>query len=248
MNMEYRLQAVGDSAVKIQAAGEVTEYMNAQIRSICNKLEQASISGVIEWVPAYNSVTIYYQPIDISFQRITKKLQEMLTNLSIRTTSSVRTVHVPVCYGEKYGPDLEYVAAYNRLTPDDVVAIHQKPAYLIYMIGFLPGFPYLGGLDKQIATPRRKEPRPSIVKGSVGIAQEQTGVYPVSSPGGWNIIGRSPLQLFNPYNKQAPFLFKNGDRIQFYAISENDYSYIFNLVEAGDFNVSIKEGASDDNN
>jgi len=134
-------------------------------------------------------------------------------------------VEIPVCYGGKFGPDLEIVAKHNQLTPDEVITIHSEGLYLIYMIGFAPGFPYLGGLSDKIATPRRESPRFKIPAGTVGIAGDQTGVYPIETPGGWQLIGRTPVKLFNPKHS-SPTLLKTGSYIRFIPIPPKEYEQL----------------------
>jgi inhibitor of KinA len=143
-------------------------------------------------------------------------------NLEETKESKQRFVEIPVCYGGEYGPDLEAVAEYHHLSTSEVVEIHSKEEYLVYMIGFAPGFPYLGGMSEEIATPRRHSPRLSIPEGSVGIAGMQTGVYPISTPGGWQLIGRTPLELFCP-NENPPTLLQSGDIVKFVPISLEEY-------------------------
>ena len=137
--------------------------------------------------------------------------------------NNAKVVEIPVCYGGEYGPDIEFVAKHNNLSVEEVIKLHTAPQYLVYMIGFCPGFPYLGGMDKRIATPRREVPRVKIPARSIGIAGEQTGGYPISTPGGWQIIGRTPIEMFNPKDEQNPSLLHSGDLVKFYAISEQEY-------------------------
>ncbi|PAV31073.1 hypothetical protein CIL05_04575 [Virgibacillus profundi] len=232
------MQAVGDSAVKVNFTGRVTPELNTAIQSFCHKLEQVLIDGVIEWVPAFDSVTIYYQPQKLVYKEITEKINDLFEMPAVQNERSSRTIQVPVLYGGLYAPDLERVAEYNGLNVNDVIRIHQEKEYLVYMLGFLPGFPYLGGLDKRIATPRLEEPRAKTFAGAVGIAHEQTGIYPVESPGGWNIIGKTPLELFD----QDKFLFRLGDHIQFYSVEENVFAQIKEQIRNDTFKMIITEG------
>ena len=158
-----------------------------------------------------------------AFQAAETILRNILPQVNFSGGAHLRTVRIPVCYGGELGPDLGEVAAFHRLSPQQVIDIHTGGEYLVYMIGFAPGFPYVGGMSNKIATPRRKMPRLAIPAGSVGIAGEQTGVYPLETPGGWQLIGRTPLSLFNPQAKSAPSLLQAGDRIEFYAISRQEY-------------------------
>lgn len=173
----------------------------------------------------------FYDPVKISYQHncdnlpydfVCSQLQQLLAELKDDKTITPRLVEIPVCYGGEFGPDLEYVAAFNGLTTEEVIHIHSSGDYLVYMIGFAPGFPYIGGMSEKIATPRRETPRLKIPSGSVGIAGKQTGVYPIETPGGWQLIGRTPLKLFRP-DEEPPSLLMAGDKIKFVPISYNDY-------------------------
>ncbi|SET08355.1 inhibitor of KinA [Oceanobacillus limi] len=230
----------GDKAVKIEFPGSVTADLNQEIQRFCRELEAAAINGVVEWVPAYKSVTIYYEPTKILYSELVNTINALPSHHSGEDQKiTSRLLHVPVLYGGNVGPDLERVASYNHLSPNEVIKLHQEANYLVYMIGFLPGFPYLGGLNKKIATPRLEEPRASTFAGAVGIAHEQTGIYPIESPGGWNIIGRTPITLFNPNDEQNPFQFEAGDQICFYSISEQEYQRIELLVKRGEYQLQI---------
>ncbi|MGP4105618.1 5-oxoprolinase subunit PxpB [Virgibacillus sp. L01] len=220
--MHFSLYTMGDSAVKVDFAGNVSPELNRKIQLFCRKLGHAATPGIVEWVPAFDSVTIYYQPHRLSYTEVCDKIYQISGMDSDRVERASRLVSVPVIYGGRYGPDLSRVADVNKLSKDEVIRIHGRQEYLVYMLGFLPGFPYLGGLDKRIATPRLEEPRAKTVAGSVGIAHEQTGIYPIESPGGWNIIGKTPLTLFDREREDA-FLFRAGDRVKFHQVSESEF-------------------------
>lgn len=226
--MNYSLQAIGDAAIKIEFSGEVLPELNSEVQLFCRKMTIASpLPGIIEWVPAFNSVTIYYEAYSLGYQECCKKIHQIQEMTVGKADFKPRIISIPVLYGGEYGPDLEHVAKVNRLTTDEVVSIHCEGEYSVYMLGFLPGFPYLGGLDKRIATPRLEEPRSRTHAGSVGIAHEQTGIYPLDSPGGWNIIGKTPVTLFDR-NREDVFLFRAGDRVTFYEVSEDEFTEIMN--------------------
>ncbi|EAM8910551.1 5-oxoprolinase subunit PxpB, partial [Salmonella enterica] len=180
------------------------------------------IPGVFEWLPSFASVTLFYDPLIIPYHEVCKVLIRHLNTMDEAAEDHHRTVIIPVCYGGELGPDLEYVATEHGLTPDEVIAIHTSGDYLVHMIGFAPGFPYLGGLSEKIATPRRPTPRLRVEAGTVGIGGKQTGVYPVSTPGGWQCIGRTPLALFRP-TEDPPSLLAAGDRVRFVSISLQEY-------------------------
>ncbi|MBT2216066.1 5-oxoprolinase subunit PxpB [Virgibacillus dakarensis] len=238
--MDFSIKPVGDHAVKIQFNEAVSPQLNRIIKMFCEELEYAAIDGIEEWVPAFDSVTIYYEPSRLVYKEIYKKLRHVVPDDGEDAIVNPRHVYVPVLYGGEHGPDLKRVAEYNRLTEKEVIVRHQQPDYFIYMLGFLPGFPYLGGMSETIATPRLPEPRKLINAGAVGIAHEQTGIYPVASPGGWNIIGQTPLKLFDPNNDDHAFLFRAGDVVHFYEITEYEFSEIKEQVADGTFNVKLK--------
>lgn len=235
--MSINTYPVGDSAIKVIFAGEISPELNASIQAYCRKLDGTSIAGVVEWVPAFNSVTVYYQPKQIRYHILKKKLCDLYDLPNIKDKIKTRIIQVPVLYGGKYGPDLQQVAEFNQLEKKEVIDIHQNQEYLVYMIGFLPGFPYLGGLDKRIATPRLEEPRREIFAGAVGIANEQTGIYPVESPGGWNIIGKTPLRLFD----RTEFLFQTGDYVKFHRVNKDKFLELESQIKNNRFKVSIVE-------
>jgi len=170
-------------------------------------------------------------------------LKGLLTNFSIKNSEKIEIVHIPVCYSEKFGIDISDVANLNNLTIEEVIKIHSEGKYLIYMIGFNPGFPYLGGMSDKIATPRLLEPRTKISAGSVGIAGSQTGIYPLDSPGGWRIIGRTPVRLFD-LRLEKPFLLKQSQYLKFEPILEDEYDDIVNKVEKNEYKVKISEVGS----
>ncbi|MDP0489033.1 MAG: 5-oxoprolinase subunit PxpB [Fusobacterium sp. JB020] len=213
----------GDSSLVIELGNEISPIINFKLKKITEFLDNANIKGIKDLLPTYRSIIVYYNPLIVSFEEI-KEIVEINCNFEHENTENIEKeiVEIPVVYGGEYGLDLENIAAHNNLTTEEVIKIHTSGEYLVYMLGFTPGFPYLGGMDKKIATPRLKEPRTKIPAGSVGIAGEQTGVYPIESPGGWQLLGRSPLDFFNP-NSEKPFLLKAGQYIKFVAITEEEY-------------------------
>ncbi len=229
--MEYSLHPLGDRAILIEFGREIGEETYNSVRQINSILESEQPEWLIELVPAYTTLTIFYSPESVfrAFQEnrlpyeiITLELRILLDRLQASSKNEQRRVEIPICYGGDFGPDLGYVAEYNHLTEQDVIETHSSGDYLIYMLGFAPGFPYIGGMSKEISAPRRKSPRQNIPPGTVGIAGEQTGIYPIETPGGWQLIGRTPLKLFNP-NDSTPTLLQAGDRIQFKPISYEEY-------------------------
>lgn len=216
-----RFLPCGDQAVTVEWGSTIDERINRQVHAFARKVEELFHPAITEVVPTYRSATVHYRPEVLSYEEL-KQLLLSLTQGSIEETEELPVVEIPVCYGGEYGPDLEEVAQHCSLTPEEVIARHTAPTYRIYMLGFTPGFPYLGGMDPSIAAPRRKEPRIHIPAGSVGIAGEQTGVYPIVSPGGWQLIGRTPLRLFDPQREQ-PILLSAGAGIRFVPIDEETF-------------------------
>ena len=215
--MEFK--PLGDSALLISFGEVIDEEINEKIHSLARAIERANFEWLVEVVPAYSSLAVIYDPTMAGFEEV-KLAVERLEISSERFEGKL--VEIPVVYGGKYGPDLEFVAQYNGLSVDDVIEIHSKQTYRVYFLGFLPGFAYLGGMDERIATPRLERPRLKVPAGSVGIAGKQTGIYPLESPGGWRLIGRTPLRLFNP-EKEPPTLLKPGDRVKFVPIGEEEF-------------------------
>lgn len=234
----------GDSAVSMEFGNVISEEINKKIRTLTTLIENRKISGINEVVPTYRSLMIHYNPLIIGYEELVIILKETEENINSIELPSPEIIEIPVLYGGKYGPDIENVAKYNNLTVEEVVKIHTSAQYLIYMLGFTPGFPYLGGMDKRIATPRLSSPRIKIPAGSVGIAGEQTGVYPVQSPGGWQLIGSTPVELFNP-KRDNPILLKSGNYIVFKSINEEEYMRIKEDVKniTFQYNITLKGGA-----
>ncbi len=212
----------GDDAVIITFGTAINEETNQAIRRFLFAIEKNGIKGMIEAIPSYTQLTIIYDQQECYYEEMLDQLYEIRRQLTSIEIPEAQTVKIPVVYGGEFGPDLATVAKYNGLSEEEVVTIHTSENYLIYMLGFTPGFPYLGGMDQKIATPRLETPREKIWAGSVGIAGNQTGIYPIESPGGWQIIGRTPLKLFDR-DRSPEILLKAGDYIAFYPISEKEY-------------------------
>ncbi len=181
--------------------------------------------GVVEIIPTYRSLLIVYDPGMTNPYILENFMSELEKRLQGESVPPSNVIEIPVCYGKSYGPDIEIVARTNKVTIDDVIKIHSESEYLIYMVGFTPGFPFLGGLSEKLFTPRLETPRLKVPKGSVGIANNQTGVYPIESPGGWQLIGKTPLNLFDP-NRSNPLLYQAGDKIKFKPITELKFEEI----------------------
>lgn len=220
---KFNIYQISETSVLIEFGNEINPETNKKIRILCEYLENNPFHGLVEYIPYFTSVSIIYDPLKINpFEKVREKLESILSSLDFSSEYEEHIVEIPVCYGNEYGPDIEYVAEVNNISVNEVIDIHSKGKYLVYMIGFAPGFPYLGGMSEKIATPRRKTPRTAVPKGSVGIAGMQTGVYPLETPGGWQIIGRTPIKLFDAESKEKTLL-KCGDIIKFYPISCEEY-------------------------
>jgi KipI family sensor histidine kinase inhibitor len=220
----------GDSAIIVKVGGDISVGTNRIVRQLLARTEMEKISGITDFIPSYNELMICYDPAIIGFRRLIEVIQTFESDVDSIVLPPFSSILVPVVYGGTYGPDLADVAAYNRLSEEDVIKIHSSATYLVYMLGFTPGFCYLGGIDERIAMPRKQSPRLKIPEGAVGIADRQTGIYPIESPGGWQLIGQTPLKLFD-INRKPEFLFTIGDNLRFEAISESEYNTIQSEIE-----------------
>lgn len=227
-----QIKITGDKSVAVLFGDAITEEINTSIRAFDEALTEEQIDGITETVPTYCSLTIHYDPERIRYRPLREKLEQMLSVHHKAQRMNPTVIEIPVLYGGEYGPDLEYVAKYNHMTPEEVIRIHSGGEYLIYMLGFTPGFSYMGGMDDSIATPRLKTPRVLIPAGSVGIAGKQTGIYPIDSPGGWQLIGRTPVRLYDA-ERDDPILLDAGLRVKFIPVDEAEYQRILTRVEAG---------------
>jgi len=227
---EVRYLPSGDCAICVEFGNEISPEINAKIRAFKIALEKENIDGIVETVPTYRSLLVVYRPEVILFKELTEKFDGIMGAMGNIQIPPPTVIEIPVLYGGEMGPDLENVAAHNNKTTDEVIKIHTSEEYLIYMLGFIAGFPYLGGMSKEIATPRLKSPRVKIEGGSVGIAGEQTGIYPVASPGGWQLIGRTPLKLYDA-EREKPVLLEAGQYIKFRSVTQEEYEKIEKQVE-----------------
>jgi KipI family sensor histidine kinase inhibitor len=209
---------MGDRALLVELGNVINPTVNQNVQKLFTCLDLQPSQGIIELVPSYRSLLVIYDPLTISMSDLKRKIIDLYEKMGQFPLPSPKSIQIPVVYGGEYGPDLEWVAAYHHLSKEDIISFHSQPIYRVYMIGFTPGYPYLGEVVDDIVTPRRKTPRTSVPKGSVGIAQKQTGIYTIDSPGGWQIIGWTPISLFEP-QRQPPSLLMMGDQVQFYAIT-----------------------------
>jgi len=226
----YHIFPLGDSAITVDFGNCIDERINREVINRFRQLQQQPLPGMIEAVPAYSSLTIHY---DIRFLRkkvpaiqtvydwMEQQLRERLATPVQQQESAERMVRIPVCYEHEFATDLEYLAATKNISIADIIQLHTAKSYKVYMLGFLPGFCYMGEVDERISIARKPQPE-KIIAGSVGIAGKQTGIYPLASPGGWQIIGRTPLKLFDA-KREDPILLRAGDKVQFYAITKNEF-------------------------
>lgn len=215
----------GDSAFLLKFGNEISTDINQQIRSFVLSLSNLKIPGITELIPSYTDVLVQYDPIQISFSELLEKLKNIVEHLDSIELPDARTLRIPVLYGSRFGENMDAVKTHTCLSEMEIIDRHTQAKYLVYMLGFTPGFCYLGGMDECLTTPRKEIPSQKIKAGSVGIAAGQTGIYPIESPGGWQIIGRTPLKLFDP-NRQPEFLVQAGDYLEFYAISDEEYDVL----------------------
>ena len=242
--MKPTISPVGDRAISIDFGQVIDPTINRHIRQTIERIKELQLEGIIELVPTYCALLVEYDAMLYSYSEICKIIEPTLEEGMTNTTNELVTVvEVPTVYGGEFGPDLSFVASHNHLSEDEVISIHSGTDYLVYMLGFIPGFTYLGGMDSRIATPRLSSPRTLIPAGSVGIAGEQTGTYPSDSPGGWQIIGRTAVTMYDMSKAQAALL-KAGDYVRYVPIDESefhrikalgtDYVPVIREVEVGD--------------
>lgn len=227
--MKPTISPVGDRAISIDFGQVIDLKINRHIRQTIERIKELQLDGIIELVSTYCALLVEYDAMLYSYSDICNIIEPTLEEgMSDTTNELVTVVEVPTVYGGEFGPDLSFVASHNHLSEDEVVSIHSGTDYLVYMLGFIPGFTYLGGMDPRIATPRLSSPRTLIPAGSVGIAGEQTGTYPSDSPGGWQIIGRTPVTMYDMSKAQAALL-NAGDYVRYVSIDESEFHRIKSL-------------------
>ena len=242
---QARILTAGDSALTVEFGNEISEEINGRVLALDAAIQKADVPGVVETVPTYRSLLICYDPCIVRQKALARAVARLARGLGPAGAAGGRIVEIPVCYGGEYGEDLPDVAAHAGLSEEEVVRLHSSRDYLIYMLGFLPGFAYLGGLDPRIATPRLSTPRVRIPAGSVAIGGEQTGIYPIASPGGWRLIGSTPVRPYDP-GREDPILYRAGDRIRFVPIPQPEYLRIRELAEKGEYRCVVREGGAAD--
>ncbi|WP_246197382.1 5-oxoprolinase subunit PxpB [Cytobacillus depressus] len=237
--MEFRFSAAGDSSILMELDVGIDEVTNKRIINLSNLIANEAEEGFGEVIIGYRSLLVQYNPLRLSYRQAIEKLKRLEITKDNSCYEKRRHIEIPVLYGGEQGPDLESVAIHNNLSPKEVISIHSGACYLVYFLGFTPGYPFMGGMSKRIATPRLESPRISIPPGSVGIANNQTGIYPVESPGGWRLIGQTPIRLYDSQANQ-PFLLHAGNNVTFKEIQIDEFKEIKKQVEYGDYIPMIK--------
>ena len=242
MYQQPRFRLGGDRALYIEVGDAISPEVNRRVKGLLDAIDEAAIEGVEALSPTYRSILVYYDPLKIPLEELKQRLSDLGRALPELASSEASIFEIPTLYGGEFGPDLDFVASHTGLSPEEVIRIHAGTDYLVYMVGFNPGFPYLGGMSEKIAAPRLETPRVKIPAGSVGIAEAQTGIYPLESPGGWRLIARSPLKMCDP-SRDPPALVDAGDLVRFVSIDEARYQEIQGEVEAGRYRVTIHRAA-----
>jgi inhibitor of KinA len=221
-NIPPRIVPAGDSALVVEFEERIDPDVNARAIALAERVAAGCIEGVRDVVPTYRSVAVYFDPLRVNYDRLLALVERESEQTAGPDLESAASLRIPVCYGGDLGPDLPDVARFADTTEDEVVRLHGSITYRVFMVGFVAGFAYLGTVDARIAMPRHPTPRVRVPAGSVGIAGVQTGVYPAETPGGWRLIGRTPLKPFDP-RRPEPFLMKAGDAVAFYQITRAEY-------------------------
>jgi inhibitor of KinA len=219
MNHEIpEFRAMGDRSLIVYFGEGIDRAVNDRVRRLFLYHDDHPMKGVIEAVPGYNSLLYLFDPFQTTSGVLQEAILDMAKTIDNDPIPDPEIVEIPVVYGGEYGPDLEWVAQYHSVETEEIIRLHTQHIYHVYMIGFTPGFPYMGELPAALMTPRKETPRTAVPRGSVGLAQEQTGIYPSKSPGGWQVIGRTPLKLFDS-GKKPPALLQMGDQVRFVSVT-----------------------------
>ncbi len=238
---EIRFLPCGDTAFSMEFGAEMNRAINAKVINLYKKVRAAAPEGVTEMIPTFRALLVMFDPEKTRPEALQEELLTMLDGISDEQEPG-RRWRLPVLYGGEHGPDLEDVARQTGLSPDEVRNLHASEDYFVYMIGFLPGFGYMGDIPDKLRLPRRTNPRTHVPQGSVAIAKDMTAVYSLESPGGWHLLGRTPVPLFNPAWEQ-PVLLAPGDTVAFAAVSEQEYARIEEDIAAGTHEIQPEQPA-----
>lgn len=231
--MTAQFRSCGDTAIVVQFGDTIDRRFSEKVLALDAVLSDAAVPGIIETVPTFRSLMVHYDPLETTAAQL-RRIMEPLLSRAGGSRTDTRLWRLPVCYDSCYAPDLEVVAQRTGLAPEEVISLHCGEVYHVYMIGFLPGYPYMGDLSPELVLPRREDPRVRVPAGSVAIATTLTAIYPVESPGGWHLIGATPVRLFDPYGS-PPALLAPGDRMAFEAIGRDAFEDIGKAVTAGSY-------------
>jgi inhibitor of KinA len=234
MGASFSIFPLGDAALVIDFGNVIDPAINKKVLRLFRKFQLADLPYIIDLVPSYSSLGVHYDPVAVlrssqdeetAFDHMAQLAGEMIVQKEDEDVLQTRNIEIPVCYSPRFAPDIEALAQSRKMSVEELVSIHTSGTYRVYMLGFLPGFPYMGEVDERIAAPRLDTPRKDVPAGSVGIAGRQTGIYPLTSPGGWRIIGRTPIKIFNS-NSDQPAYFEPGDEVNFISITEDEFENI----------------------
>lgn len=229
----------GEHAILISWKGDIDENLLYFVLEIKKKIYDNKLKLKLEVINTYDSLLINYRSVIDDFYTVKKQLKKLISSIEIQEEKTTQLFTLPVCYEEEFGLDLDEVSKQNGLSKSEIISLHTAPIYTVYFMGFLPGFLYLGELDHRLEISRKKEPRLSVEKGAVGLAEKQTGIYPQKSAGGWQIIGNCPLPLFDVF-QDPPMKFKAGDRLKFQSISKGEYEKLINHINKGNYNLVVE--------
>ena len=236
--MDIKVMPAGDSALVVEVGNEINEAVNEKVHALAKKIRQENIPGITEMIPTFRSLLVSYDMLQISYSKLSVMLSVLSRELEMNQAAHHRIVKIPCCYGARFGADLTDMERLTGLSREEIIELHSSVDYKIYMLGFLPGFVYLGGLDKRLEVPRLDTPRVRIGKGAVGIGGNQTGIYPMDSPGGWRLIGGTPVDLYDP-EREDPVLLRAGEYIRFVPISIMDYYDIRQEILKGTYSLDV---------
>ena len=241
---ELRLVPVGEAALLVEFGQRIDDAVNERVHALAADLAKSDYPWLVDLTPAFASLLVCYDPLQIEFAALCELVRCRLAAVAGGNAAVRRVVEIPVCYQDEFAPDMADMEKLTGLDREEIIALHSGRDYKIYMLGFLPGFPYLGGLDERIAAPRLDSPRVRIEPGSVGIGGAQTGVYPLASPGGWRLIGRTPLALYDP-DREQPVFYQAGDLIRFVPINREEFAALQADVAAGRWQPVFHSQAAD---
>ncbi len=235
-----RIRGQGERGVVVELGEAIDPAVNARVHQLARAVADRLGGEVLEVVPTYRSLLVLHDPLRVPRDGLVERIRALAAELAAAPAPGVRrVVRIPTCYGGAHGPDLDEVARLAGLDAAEVVRRHAAPTYLVHFLGFTPGFPYLGGLDPRLATPRRDAPRARVAAGSVAIGGAQTGIYPVESPGGWRVLGRTPLRLFDP-RRPRPFLLSPGDGLRFVPVDDAAFQALAAVAQAGRLEAEVE--------